>query len=157
MATKRVIVKDRGLNKILANLAELDGKRVAVGIQGPEAGAIHPDSELDNVTLGTIHEFGAPGAGIPERSFVRSTFDNRIREWTALLTKLAVRVYSTTPENPTRALGIFGEVVVSDIRKAMTAGIPPPLKAATVARKGSSTPLIDMGALLGSITSTVKG
>lgn len=156
MAGARVIDKDRGLTKILANMKDLDGKKVAVGFQGPEGGAIHPDSELDNVSLAVIHEFGAPGAGIPERSLIRATFDARVEIWIKQATKIAERVYSTTPETPGRALGILGELAVSDYRKAITAGIPPPLKAATIARKGSSTPWLDTGILRNAITWTVR-
>lgn len=152
----RVIVKDRGLTKILANMKDLDGAQVAVGIQGPEAGAIHPDGEIDNVSLGVIHEFGAPGANIPERSFIRETFDIRVGEWARVARKIAEKVYSTTPERPGRALGVLGEFVVADIKKQIARGIPPPLAASTVIRKGSSTPLIDTGILRDSITWTVR-
>lgn len=152
----QVIVKDRGLNKILANMRDFDGARLAVGIQGPEAGAIHPDGEIDNVTLGVIHEFGAPGANIPERSFMRETFDIRVGEWARVARKIAEKVYSTTPERPGRALGVLGEFVVADIQKQIARGIPPPLEPATANRKGSQTPLIDTGILRDSITWTVR-
>jgi len=152
----RVVVKDRGLTKILANMKDLDGAQIAVGIQGPEAGAIHPDGEIDNVSLGVIHEFGAPGANIPERSFIRETFDVRVDHWVRTAAKIAEKVYSTTPDRPGRALGVLGEFAVADVRKQIARGIPPPLEAATVIRKGSSTPLIDMGILMGSITWTAR-
>ncbi len=157
MATKRVIVKDRGLNKILRNLADLDGKELRVGFQGPEAAAIHPDSDLDIVGVAVIQEFGAPAAGIPERSLIRATFDEKINAWLKQVAKIAERVYSTTPENPARALGILGELVVSDYRKAITSNIPPPLKAATIARKGSSTSWLDTGITRNALTWTVRG
>lgn len=148
----QVIVIDRGLTKILANMKDFDGAQIAVGFQGPEGGAIHPDSELDNIGIAVIQEFGAPGAGIPERSLIRATFDARIEDWVRAATKIAEAVYSTTPESPGRALGILGELAVSDYRKAITQGIPPPLKAATIARKGSSTPWLDTGILRGALT-----
>ncbi len=152
----RVIVKDRGLTKILANMKDFDGAQVAVGFQGPEGGAIHPDSELDNVGIAVIQEFGAPGAGIPERSLIRATFDAMVDQWAKTAAKIAESVYSTTPETPGRALGILGELVVSDYRKAITQGIPPPLKAATIARKGSSTSWLDTGILRDALTWSVR-
>ncbi len=152
----QVIVKDRGLTRILANMKDFDGAKVAVGFQGPEGGAIHPDSELDNVGIAVILEFGAPGAGIPERSLIRATFDARVNDWVRAATKIAESVYSTTPETPGRALGILGELAVSDYRKAITQGIPPPLQAATIARKGSSTSWLNTGTLRGALTWTVR-
>lgn len=158
----RVIVRDRGLSTVLRNMGALDGVELRVGIQGPEAGAIHPDSELDNVTVGLIHEFGAPAAKIPERSYIRSTFDAKVDDWTSKVATIAERVYSTTPNKPGRALGILGEVMVADIRGTMAAGIPPPLKDATIKARGvrfgveSSKPLIATGILRDSITWTVK-
>lgn len=152
----QVIIKDRGLTKILANMKDLDDAQIAVGFQGPEGGAIHPDGDMDIVGIAVIHEFGAPGAGIPERSLIRATFDAKINDWVRVATKIAERVYSTTPETPGRALGVLGEVVVADYRKAITAGIPPPLKAATIARKGSSTPWLDTGITRDAITWTVR-
>ncbi len=158
MAAKRVIVKDRGLNTILRNMGTFDGMQVRVGIQGPEAGAIeHGESDLSNVELGVIHEFGASGAGIPERSFVRATFDARVRAWTRLLGKVAQKIYDTSPTSPDRLLGIVGEKVRSDIVNMINQGIPPALKPATIARKGSSKPLIDTGQLKGSITWRIAG
>jgi hypothetical protein len=157
-----VEVTDLGMSQILANLKALDGVKLVVGIQGPEGGAIHPDGELDNVTIGLIHEFGAPGANIPARPFIRSTFDAKEKEWTKTIATIAERVYSSTPTNPGRALGILGEVVVSDIQKTIAAGIPPELEESTIkARvrqfgKASTTPLIATGILRQSITWTIR-
>ena len=35
---------------------------------------LHRDSKGNAVSIGAVHEFGAPRAGIPERSFLRSTY-----------------------------------------------------------------------------------
>jgi hypothetical protein len=153
MAGGKVIVRDRGLTKIIENMASFDGKAVAVGIQGPEAGAIeHEESDLSNVELGVIHEFGAPAVGIPERSFIRAPFDASVRELTALMGKAARVVYDVRTASEDRVLGLVGEKVVSIFQNAMNRGIPPELKPATVARKGSSKPLIDTAQLKQSIT-----
>ena len=153
----RVIVKDRGLNEIIRNVAAFDGKQVAVGIQGPEAGAVeHEGSELSNVELMVIHEFGAPAAGIPERSVIRATFDAKVKEWTAILAGVARQIYDTGPQSPNRLLGIVGEKVQADMIATINKGIPPELKAATVARKGSSKPLVDTAQLKQAITWTIR-
>jgi hypothetical protein len=157
-----VIVRDLGLTTILKNMKAFDGVALAVGIQGPEAGAIHPDSELDNVGLGVIHEFGAPGAGIPVRSWLRAAFDFNEARWLSLAGRVAEKVYETTPAQPGRALGIMGEVVVADIKKRFAQGIPPPLKQATIDARAkqfgqkSSKPLLATGALRQAVTWTVR-
>ena len=35
---------------------------------------LHRDSKGNAVSIGAVHEFGAPRAGIPKRSFLRSTY-----------------------------------------------------------------------------------
>ena len=149
--------RDRGLRKIQRNVRAFAGLELAIGIQGPEAGAIEHDADdLTNVELGAIHEFGAPGAGIPERSFIRSTFDAKIKQWIGQLEKVGKTIYSTGTGDPKRALGILGEKAVSDMRNTINRGIDPPLKPATVARKGSSKPLIDSGQLKNAITWKIR-
>jgi hypothetical protein len=48
----------------------------------------------------------------------------------------------------------LGQQMVSDVNQTVRsgAGVPPPLKPATIARKGSSRPLVDTGRLLSAIT-----
>lgn len=149
--------KDRGWDAIRSNVKRADGAVVAIGIQGPEAGAVvHDDTALSNVELGVIHEFGAPGAGIPERSFIRSTFDAKVGEWTRLMVDVAEKIYDTPPAVPLRLLDITGQKVRADIINAINQGIPPALQQATIDAKGSSKPLIDTGQLKGSITHKVR-
>lgn len=157
MAGGRVIIKDKGLKQIFRNVAILDGTSVAVGIQGPEAGAVeHEGTELSNVQLGVIHEFGAPGAGIPERSFIRAPFDANLKKLTRIAGKAAQLVYDVEKLSADKALGLIGEASVAIFVGAINKGIPPELKPATVARKGSSKPLIDTAQLKQSITWKIR-
>lgn len=157
MVAAGVIDKDRGFNGIVRKTGDADGIQLAVGIQGPEAGAIeHEGSELSNVELGLIHEFGAPLAGIPERSAFRATFDAKIESWNSLFVKAAQKIYSTDQESPIRLVGIIGEKVKADIINTINQGIPPELQQATIDRKGSSKPWIDTGQLKGAITWKVR-
>lgn len=135
--TGRVMDRDLGLRKIVNTMSQFDGRELRVGIQGPEAGAIeHDGSALSNVELGAIHEFGAPSVGIPERSFIRATWNANIERWTSsTLPAIAAKVYSSSPDAPQRALGVLGEVIVGEIRKTMARGIPPPLTASGYASR----------------------
>ena len=94
---------------------------------------------------------------IPERSFLRSTWDKNLKKYERLLVRLSRQVVSLKL-TPQQAIGRLGERVKSDVVNAINRGIPPPIKPATARRKGSTKPLIDLGAsgLKGSIKSMVS-
>jgi len=163
----RVIIKDRGLKQIFSNAVSVNGMKIAVGIQGPEAGAVeHDETDLSNVELGVVHEFGTAGVslgrsgatsgGIPARSFIRSTFDQKQKRWLALMARAAKVLYSEKVLNPRQVLGVVGEKAKSDIIRTINKGIPPALVPSTIRRKGSSKPLIDTGQLKASITWAIR-
>lgn len=93
---------------------------------------------------------------IPERSFIRSTIDENAQKYRELAKKLALLIVDgkLTAE---RALELFGERVVADIKLHIQRGIDPPLAAETVRRKGSSKPLIDTAQMINAITYQVEG
>lgn len=140
--------------ELLANAKSgLGGKRVKVGVLASKGGnARHDDDPITIIELAAIHEFGSPAAGIPERSFIRSTIAKHRAELAAMSQKLAKALLAGKLE-PDAVLKILGEWAVAKVRAEITTGdgIPPPLKPATIARKGSSRPLVDTGRLLGAI------
>ena len=79
---------------------------------------------------------------IPERSFLRSTFDAERKKYETALEMFTGRVIDGTM-SPKQAVGLIGERHVADVVNRINAGIPPPLKKATSDRKGSTKPLID--------------
>ena len=107
----------------------------------------------ENITIAIIHEFGAPRAGIPSRSFLRSTAREKREEWLKLLERVLVLVLKEKLELE-EALKLVGERAAADVRRKITSGpgIPPPLKEATIRAKGSSRPLVDTGQLVRSIS-----
>lgn len=158
---------DRGWKKIRAFAKRVgQGKTyVKVGYLGPSAIEAHPDTEgLTVVALATIHEFGAPEAGIPERSHVRAVFDQKRAEYQALIKRLLPRVYgpkATMTEE--KLLGIIGAKMAVDIRNYVTrgSGVPPPNAPATLKRKlektrpgskGAPRTLVDTGRMIGALT-----
>jgi len=143
-----------GLKRIAALAAELKVKpviRIGVLSGGPS------DDELSQAELAAIHEFGAPRAGIPERSFLRATADLKRVEWMALFER-ALRLVVAGRLTLDQAMGLVGQQAVADIvaRIREGAGIPPPLKPATIAAKGSDRPLVDTGRLVQAISYEVK-
>lgn len=143
--------KDRGLKKIMEKIRVLaDGPYVKVGIIG----------DGDNAMIATIHEYGAPKAGIPERSFIRRTFANEdvIKQKKEMCAKLSKQILAGKMEVG-QALGLLGAFGANAVKRTIDdgEGVPPPLKPATIARKGSSRPLVDTGQMRNAITWEVVG
>lgn len=149
---------DRGwdaLKKMAKTLQQGDSfAKVGFLEEGP-GGQGHSDG-LTNGALGAIHEFGAPSVGIPERSFIRSTFEERKPEYLEILRKRLPDVYAQRL-NIERLLNLLGAKAAADIKKRVTAGdsIPPPNAPATVAQKGSDRTLVDTGRMVGAISYAV--
>ncbi len=138
---------------IKANIESVGvGSHVKVGVLASRGGdAEHGDDGITLIELAAIHEFGSPAANIPERSFIRRTFNASSAELRVMQTKLAAAVLRGMPVP--KALSILGAWAANAIKRTITGDhIPPPLKPATIARKGSDRPLVDSGRLLGAIS-----
>ena len=144
---------DKGFKKIMREIKRTKPEFVMkVGIQGSDAAE---DREgINQASLALIHEFGAPEAGIPERSFLRSTVDRNRNKYLKILKNAAADL--SIGKGLKARLELLGVVIVADVVKTIDQSIGlVGLKDATVRRKGSSKPLIDTGTLKGSITSVV--
>lgn len=153
MARTVTVERDLGFKKIRRELKKADGAVVRVGLFNDVR---HPDSPgLSAASIGTIHEFGAPAAGIPARSFLRSTVDEKRQPHRRLLERLRGDFLDgrRTAEN---ALLTFGELVASDVKKKITDLRSPKLEDATIAAKGSSNPLIDTGFMRASVEARIE-
>lgn len=120
---------------------------MTVGIQGKAALEAHGSVSI--VDLGAIHEFGL--GDNPERSWLRGWFDENLPALEADIRNVSRQVLlgRMTTEH---GLDLLGQKYVGQIQKRMAESIPPPLKPATIRRKGSSTTLIDTGQLRSSIS-----
>jgi hypothetical protein len=150
----KVVDRDRGYLNLMRRLDGLNQRVVVVGILGEKASAAH-GKRLTNVDVASIHEFGAPGAGIPERAPIRGAVDQNeqpIRE----LQRIGARGVVAGKISMDKALAILGESVVGMIKARIRQHIPPPNSPATIKRKGSSTPLIDTAQLLNSYSYEVR-
>lgn len=88
---------------------------------------------------------------IPERSFIRSTFDEKNDAWMDYLESQIERVC----ELEIKARDVFerlGGIIAGDIQKKMNDLHTPKNAPLTVANKGSSNPLIDTGQLKQHVT-----
>lgn len=127
---------------------------VRVGVVGPSASERAGASEMTLAQLATIHEYGSgisPGqpGHVPERSFLRSALAARRGDIAALITAQMKRILSRETDQE-GALNAIGAQIAAWIKAPVLegAGIAPPLKQATIDRKGSSRPLVDTGQLI---------
>lgn len=143
----------RGLKEHLRSLLGNNKPGVKVGIMedatSADYGPIAP--------IAAIHEFGAPAAGIPPRSFMRSTAATKRTEW--VNDAAALLANSLDAQGVQAALAEVGEAMAKDIQMAIQQGIDPALKPRTVAAKAKKgayepdLPLVATGALMQSISS----
>lgn len=139
--------KDRGWKAIGADLNDLSGRTLVVGVLGNAPR--HP-SGLNLADIATFNEFGTDT--IPARSFLRSTVDenkNYDAEIRALVRNLGAR-------GALQALELLGMKITADVKRKIVELDEPPNAPATVEKKGSSNPLIDTGRLRQGIDYEVK-
>jgi len=105
--------------------------------------------------VATIHEFGYPEGNIPPRPTMRPTADAKRAEWAGIMAKSAKAMLAgrLTPHDALERLTL---VAAGDISGAIAALTSPPLKPQTIARKGSSKPLVATGLMLRSPTGVVE-
>lgn len=114
------------------------------------------DSPLSNAEIGLIHEKGSKSGKIPRRSFIEMPLQLKLPRIVAKIGQAAID--ALTKENVKVAykkLGILGENIIQGAFASRGYGRWAANTKATIARKGSSAPLIDTAQLRRSITSTV--
>lgn len=139
------------LNKKVETMAN---STVRVGVL--DTSGSHEGSEgLTVADVASFMEFGTTDSEglqvVPERSFIRSTIDESRPELREVARKLQAQILTEKQMTPAKALGLLGQKLQSLIINKINSGIDPELDEKTIARKGSSTPLIDTGQLKQSI------
>lgn len=129
--------------KRLKKIAEAMSEAGTVKVGLPKGSNNYPDG-TSVIMVGSVHEFGSPARGVPQRSYLRSTMKEQRRAYKALFKKLAKKIAKgeITSEE---AMNILGLKVQTDVREKITELKAPPLKS----RDGN--PLIDTGHLRQSI------
>lgn len=181
---QRVIVKDFGWQRITEELKYLDKSYSKVGFpenmqpgqptkKGSKSKASSTMTEVVYIAL--IQNYGTkqvvtekqsaflrtiglhvkPGTVIevPAREFMSSSFVENLDALKALIDRLYVRIINgkiTTLQ----ALMLLGEFSVSKMKRKIRNLKEPPNHPVTIARKGSSNPLIDTAQMINSITHT---
>jgi hypothetical protein len=166
--TVTVKSKDLGFDKIMRRASRFKrGVTTTAGIQGTKAIAKKPKhggksstslSRVTNVQAAFWNEYGAPGANppIPQRSFLRSTYDKKENKYFKLFGIALVKsLFASSGKGIIKEINDVGDVYLSDVRKKIEGRIPPANRESTLRKKRqrSDTPLIDFGQMINSFTS----
>ncbi len=166
-------VKD--INRVpdfIKRLEELESMYVAVGILSKTDGEILMIANVhefgtdikvtDKMRVFFLYEFGIPlkpttkVIRIPERSFIRSAYDNKSDEVYVDGAKLLDGVVEGTL-SAKEFYTALGQVTVDVIKNYLISEVnSPPNTALTIANKGSSNPLVDTGRLVESIAYEIR-
>ncbi len=141
MARIRIRVRDNNnIPKLTRLLKDLKKYRLEVGVFGD-------GKDPDYAMIASVHEFGMvintkkATINIPERSFIRSTFDEKENEWYEFF-KRQIKKAIISDSDAESVLGLLGERMVKDIRAKIRDLKDPPNAPSTIAAKKSSNPLI---------------
>lgn len=138
---------------------------VSFGIQEKEGKStkITPSgsSEISLVEVAEKQEFNIPNGN--GRSFIRSTFDEKIDSYLKDMSKLSYKIISSKSKNDLKdGLKEIGDKAVKDIVNKIDKGIPPALSQKTIENKtrergiSITKPLVWTGQLKNSLKSKVK-
>ena len=139
----RTTDRDLGLKKFIRQLQVAKVTEVVVGVQ---QGADNDGQQI--AEYAAYNEFGTES--IPDRSFMRSAFDENLAELKQDMDTQYGRVQAGQITVRT-ALGLVGLRHQDQIKNKIDTNIPPPNSPVTIAKKGSSHTLIDTGAMKNSI------
>lgn len=148
----KITDRDRGYRRLIRRLLGpiAKGPGVTVGIHEQE-GAATPDGDVSIATYATINEFGL---GVPERSFLRSTADENAEDYGKAIER-AILDDLEGGRSVVDGLDRVGMRAVRDVKRKIRDLKDPPNAPNTIAKKGSSNPLVDQGAMRQAVTHRV--
>lgn len=151
---KGVSIKDidKGMRRIVRETGNVAANKPYVKTGFLEDSGGHRGSNLDVVEIASVHEFGTEDGRVPERSFMRTSFDENEKSFMEA-TQEQLNDIMFNGKTTEQALGLIGQVIESAVKKKITEGDSSweALKPATIERKGSSKPLIDTGQMRQSV------
>jgi len=148
----RVKDVDKGWKRIKRDMRAAKRRAAKIGVQSSEG---MRDDGISMLTVAAANEFGTSDGHIPERSYIRASFDENSAKYFRGMKRLAQEIFAGQ-KTVDGALAIMGMQAQADIQKYMTDLQTPPNAPATIAAKGSDNPLIDTGALRASIRYIVE-
>jgi len=144
----KVKKKPKNVDSKINKLKKAMPKNPIVKVGLPKGSNNYPDG-TSVIMVGSVHEFGSPENGVPERSFLRSTVFENDKKYLGLTRKLGAKILKGEI-SAELGLGKLGLIVQTDVRQKIVDIKEPPL----VHREGN--PLVDTGHLLETITYEVE-
>lgn len=145
------ITGDKAVQRRLEEIAALLGNGGGVRV-GFLEGATYPGG-TPVALVAAIHNFGAPAAGIPPRPFFSNMIADKSPEWGPAIGQLMV----DNDYDVAKVLALAGEAIAGQLRQSIVDTNSPPLKEATIRRKGFDKPLIGVtGTMLNSVRYEVQ-
>lgn len=102
------------------------------------------------------HDVGPSTIEIPERPFLRSTFDEKNKEWQKKA-EAQLNLVATGRKDAAGMLNTLGNVLEGDIKRKIASGPFTPNAPSTVRQKKSAKPLIDSGRMRSSVRYIIRG
>lgn len=149
----------KSFDELLKQTDKLEGRL------GWDKSAVYPNG-TPVAEVAATNEYGDPAHNIPQRSYFRTTIEEKRKEWMDKMEKLAKMVIKGE-ETMKGAFTKFVLMAEGDVAEKITTLQEPPLKESTIharlqRRKDNQTvgnltkPLVDTGYMLSTLTSTVK-
>lgn len=139
-----------------------DQSKGDLGSEGKKAkksdGTISTDNDFKLWQVASVHEFGSDAKNIPERSFLRSTFDENKKKISEAFFKFASKEFKKAKPDTEKPLKQTSEWLKGKVVEKFTKNNWPDLEDPFRGGKnktGNSKPLIDTGQLRSSITWTI--
>ena len=129
---------------------------LVVGITAATAGR---SGGANNAALAYLHTNGSPAHNIPPRPFLEPAIMNEeVYEQIKSLMMVAAEAALIDGDisRCEQAWEMAGLFAAQKVKEYIAGGVPPPNRPSTIRRKGSSTPLVDTGQLMNSITYEVR-
>jgi len=136
---------DLGWFRIKKELRLIDKSYTQIGIQ-KDAGNEEDGKSI--VEVAANNEYGV--GNIPQRSFMRSTFDEQRVKINDVVSKQYEKILDGK-STVKKSLGLLGEFMEGKIKRKITDLKTPPNSPLTIKLKKSSNPLIDTGTMRASI------
>lgn len=156
MIITSTVTRDNGLLDRIRSTARNFTSKVEVGYLN---GAMHKPSITSKAArpialseLAAIHELGL---GVPKRPFIEPSLKANRKKYLAYAGRQITPIIRRR-QSLNNTWQTIGTMAVADIQKYMLTATFTPLSPVTIARKGSSKPLIDTGQMRQSITYRVK-
>lgn len=146
--TVNLIGKQQVEEALKALAKKLEGAtRVLVGV--PEGAGAYEDG-LTIATIAAVNNFGSADGHIPARPFLQPAIEKGAPQYQRLAEVMIPKVL-TGEMDMTMLLEQMGQLAEGHVKQEITDLDTPPNAQSTIDRKGSSSPLIDTGALRQSI------